>query len=333
MKYFISGISGFIGLNLARRLATDGHTVHAIIRGPEPVELKDNPQVSYFRCDLTSVEKLKEAMDGCDFAFHLAAFAKPWAKDPQDFHRINVQGAGNVFEAALQAGVKKVVFTSSAATISPSNGREPANESTVRTIPYFNQYESTKAEAEKLAVDYCRRGLPVVIVNPSRVYGPGPINPSNSITRMIKGYKAGSWRIIPGDGQNIGNYVFIDDVVQGHILAMQKGRAGERYILGGENLTFDELFDILGKVTGRKLMMVHLPLSVMTIASKLMVAQNKITGLPPAITPDFVKKYMNHWCLSSEKAVKEIGYSIINFEEGAGRTLEWLEMVKNGKMK
>jgi nucleoside-diphosphate-sugar epimerase len=324
MKYFLTGISGFIGLNLARQLVTDGHTVHAIIRGPVPEEFKDNPSVSFFKADLQSVEKLKEAMEGCEAAFHLAAFARPWSKDPGDFHRINVEGAANVFEAALRCGLKKVVFTSSAATMSPSNGQAPANESTIRTIPYFNSYESTKAEAERLAQDYCKKGLPVVIVNPTRVYGPGPINASNSMTRMIDGYRKGSWRIIPGNGKNIGNYVYIDDVVYGHMLAAQKGKPGEKYILGGENLTFDELFSTLGKITGTVRRMVHLPLVVMTITSKLMVWQNSVTGIPPAITPDFVKKYMNHWSLSSDKAISELGYKVTSFESGAGMTLEWL---------
>lgn len=328
MKYFITGITGFIGSNLARQLAIDGHSVHAIIRGTVPAGLKDIPGMQLYKGDLQDKEAMKRAMKGCDVAFHLAAFARPWAKDPGDFHRINVEGAANVFEAALECGVKKVVFTSSAATMSPSPGLEPVDEDITRKIPYFNAYESTKAEAEELAWEFCNKGLPVVIVNPTRVYGPGPINASNSLTKMIDGYRKGSWRIIPGDGQKIGNYVYIDDVVHGHVLAAQKGRAGERYILGGENLTFNQLFEVISHVTGSKRHMVHLPLPVMTIVSKIMVWQNSITGIPPAITPDFVKKYMVHWSLSSEKAISELGYSITPFETGVKETIEWLDALK-----
>jgi farnesol dehydrogenase len=328
MKYFISGISGFIGLNLARHLVSDGHTLNAIIRGAVPDEFRHNPAVNFFRTDLQDTGILKVAMEGCDAAFHLAAFARPWAKDPGYFHRINVKGTANVFQAALESGVKRVVFTSSAATMSPSPGLEPVDEAFPREIPFFNAYESTKAEAEALARTYSGKGLPVVIVNPSRVYGPGPINPSNSITRMIKGYKEGSWRIIPGDGSKVGNYVYIDDVVHGHILAAQKGRAGERYLLGGENLTFNELFGTLEKVTGAKRKMIHLPLPVMTVVSKMMVWQTSLTGIPPGITPDFVKKYMNHWSLSSDKAIRELGYKVTPFKTGVKRTIEWLEQIK-----
>ena len=325
MKCFITGVTGFIGQNLARQLATDGHAVNAILRNTVSPDWKDIPGIQFFNGDLDNINALKGAMKGCDVVFHLAALAKPWSKDPGDFHRVNVQGAVNVFTAALEAGVKKVVFTSSAATMSPSTDHKPADESTPRVIPYFNAYETTKEEAEQRAREFCAMGLPVVIVNPTRVYGPGPLNASNSLTKMIAGYQKGTWRIIPGDGRKIGNYVYIDDVVHGHILAAQKGRAGERYILGGENITFDELFQTLDRVTGVHRRMIHLPVGVMTITAKFMEWQNNITGIPPAITAGFLKKYMNHWSLSCDKAIGELDYSITPFAVGVKRTLEWLE--------
>ena len=324
MKCFLTGVSGFIGQNLARQLQTDGHVVHAIVRGPVPEILKNEPHVQFYSGDLHDKDILKSAMEDCELVFHLAAFARPWSKDPSLPYRINVEGAENVFRAAYEVGVKRVVFTSSAATMSPSYNSIPANEATIRSVPYFNAYEITKAEAEEKAGEYCKKGLEVVIVNPSRVYGPGPINPSNSVTRMIKSYAEGSWRIIPGDGKKIGNYVFIDDVVNGHILAARKGRAGERYILGGENLTFDELFQVLAEVSGERHKLYHLPLPLMMSVARLMTWQSGLTGLPPLITPDFVKKYMSHWSLSSQKAVDELGYSITSFRTGVERTLEWL---------
>ena len=327
MKYFLTGISGFIGSRLARRLASDGHILNALVRNTGKGDFRDVPGIHLFKGDLNDLKVIKEAMDGCETAFHLAAVARPWMKDPGDFHRINVDGAVNIFNAALQAGVRKVVFTSSGATMSPSTSKEPVNESTPRSIPFFNAYESTKAEAEMRSREFCGKGLPVVIVNPTRVYGPGPINPSNSVTRMIDGYGKGTWRIIPGDGKKIGNYVFIDDVVRGHIMAAEKGREGERYILGGENITFNELFKILEKVTGTHRRMIHLPLTAMTIAAGLMQWQAPLTGIPPAITADFVKKYMNHWSMSSEKASSELGYKITPFETGVEKTLEWLKLL------
>jgi farnesol dehydrogenase len=323
MKCFLTGITGFIGTNLARQLMVDGHQVHAIIRNPGRTDLPDIPGIKYYKGDLHDKHVLLEAMKGCEVAYHLAAFAKPWARDRSDYYRINVEGAINVFSAAQQAGVKKVVFTSSAATMSPSPGTDPVDESRARDIPYFNLYESTKAEAEEKAKEFSRNGLPVVTVNPSRVFGPGPINPSNSVTRMILSYQRGKWRIIPGDGKKVGNYVYIDDVVHGHILAAMYGKAGERYILGGDNLTFDEFFKNLEDVCHKHHRMFHLPLPVMTAAASLMEAQAAVTGIPPLITASFVKKYLNHWSLNSNKALQELGYKMTPFREGVLKTLEW----------
>jgi nucleoside-diphosphate-sugar epimerase len=331
MKYFLTGVTGFIGLNLAKRLAADGHTVHAIIRRQFANDWEDIPGLQLFSGDLHNPNSLRQAMEGCDVAFHLAAFAKPWSKDPGEFYRVNVEGAVNVFNAALETGIKKVVFTSSAATMSPTEVDEVSNENTQRTVPLFNAYEITKTGAEKKAIEYCNKGLHVVIVNPSRVYGPGPINASNSVTRMIAGYEKGTWRIIPGNGRMTGNYVFIDDVVHGHVMASKHGRAGERYILGGENLTFDEFFQTLAKITGKRRRMIHLPLGLMTSVAKLMEWQAPLTRIPPAITADFVKKYMNHWSLSSEKAIRELDYHVTSFETGAGKTLRWLSaLIEHG---
>ena len=333
MKCFLTGITGFIGMNLARKLAMDGHQVNAIIRGQAPAGLEEMAEIRFFRGNLHDTRILEVAMEGCELAYHLAAYAKPWAKDPSTYNKINVEGARNVFEAALKTGVKKVVFTSSAATMSPSDDERPVDESVFRTVPYFNAYEITKAEAEQQAREFCRKGLYVVIVNPSRVYGPGPINPSNSVTKMIAAYQKGNWYIIPGDGKKIGNYVFIDDVVNGHVLAGQKGRAGERYILGGDNMTFDEFFQILAKITGNHRHLYHLPVKMMVLGARLMEIQKPVTGIPPAITVDFVRKYMNHWCLSSEKAIMELGYKITSFEEGVEKTLEWLNTSNDIKNK
>jgi farnesol dehydrogenase len=325
MKYFITGVSGFIGSNLARELSMDGHTVNAIVRSPLNGGLQDLPGIHLVHGDLFDKEVLLKAMEGCDVVFHLAALAKAWVKDPKDFYRINVEGAENVFQAARLSGVKKVVFTSTAGTMAPSPDYEPTDESTQRSLPYFNEYEVTKARAEELARDFSRHGLAVVIVNPTRVYGPGPLNASNSVTKMIDGYRKGKWRIIPGNGKKIGNYVYIDDVVHGHLLAAQNGKAGERYILGGENLTFDEFFSRLGYLTGRSHKMFHFPLSLMAASAKFMELQNLLTGIPPLITEGWVKKFLSHWSLSSDKARNELGYRITPFESGVSSTIEWLE--------
>lgn len=323
MKYFITGISGFIGSNIAKHLLAKGHEVNAIIRDPNSSSNIEHPNLKFFNGDLHNIKALLQGMRGCHKVFHLAGYAKPWAKKTDTFYKINVEGSINVFECAKKADIETVVFTSSAATISPSKGKTSSDETTRREIPFFNPYECTKNRAEEIAKEFSANGLSIVIVNPSRVYGPGPINPSNSITKMILGYYNGSWRIIPGNGNNIGNYVFIDDVVSGHILASEHGKPGERYILGGQNLSFDNFFETLRKVSGIDKKLIHLPVQIMYLASGFMELQSRVTGIPPLITVSFVKKYLHDWRLSSNKAVHELGYTITPFTEGVTKTLEW----------
>ena len=169
----------------------------------------------------------------------------------------------------------------------------------------------------------------IVAVNPPRIYGHGIITESNAVTRLVKLYIAGNWRIMPGDGKRTGSYVYIDDIVNGHILAMQKGRSGERYILAGVNASYIEFFDTLVKVTGKKKSLIKFPVWAMMLAGKALQAYSAITKKPPLLTPPWIKKYNYDWSLSSEKAIHELGYSYISLEEGLQKTVDWLKQ-RNG---
>lgn len=332
MNCLITGANGFIGQRLAERLSSEGHQVRCLVRSPEKFSaLSSLPGVTSQIGDLDDTDALAEGVKGCDTVFHLAAYARPWSKDKSLPYRINVTGTENLLKASLVAGVKRLVFTSSAAVIGPSPGVEPIDEDFPRTVPYFNEYEETKAAAEELVRSYSRDGMECVIVNPPRVYGPGQMNMSNATTSMIQQYALGKWHIMPGDGTCFGNYVLVDDVVSGHILAALRGRPGHRYALGGENLTFSQFFEILAELTGRRHRLVPLPVWLMVAAANVMEWQASVTGIPPLITAPWVKKYLNHWSLSSQKAITELGYNITPFREGAKMTLEWLK--KEGKLR
>jgi nucleoside-diphosphate-sugar epimerase len=326
MNCFVTGANGFIGQRLCERLSLEGHEVRCLVRSPKKFgALLSLDGLTPVTGDLDDEKALEEGAKGCDTVFHLAAYTKPWSKDKSLPFRINVTGTGNLLRAALQGGVKRFVFTSSAAVIGPSPGVDPIDEDFKRTVPFFNEYEETKAAAEELVISYCRDGMETVIVNPPRLYGPGPMNTSNSMTKMIKLYSLGKWRIIPGDGSCVGNYVLVDDVVRGHLLAALRGKPGNRYALGGENLTFTQFYEILAEVTGKKRRMVHFPIWLMKAVAGVMEGQALITGIPPLITAPWVKKYLNHWSLSSNKAMTDLGYTFTPFREGARITLEWLK--------
>jgi farnesol dehydrogenase len=330
MRVFITGGTGFIGSRLTEKLISQNHDVTLLVRNPSAAAFNGNDKVTMIKGDLFNNAVLLEGMKDCDWVFHMAAYAKPSYKDPSIVTGINVDGTVNVFEAALESNVKKVVFTSTGGTMSYSHDGKSVDESTNPDPELQTLYEKTKAEAEKIALDFSKKGLAIVTVNPTRVYGPGKLTESNSMTKIIRLYISGLWRIIPGDGKSIGNYVFIDDVVEGHILAARYGKSGERYILGGENHSFRELFDIIGETAGKRRILVNLPAGLMKGIIKLFNFISKISGSAPAITMDWLDKYLNNWIMSSDKAIKELGYKITPFSAGVSSTIQWLKTKQNG---
>jgi nucleoside-diphosphate-sugar epimerase len=323
MKILVTGATGYIGQKLMSRLINAGHHVNALCRTQPEGALFNNPRVTVFEGELSDKEKIREAMHGCEQVYHIAAYARVWAKDPSRFYDVNVQGTVNVLEAALHQQVKKLVFTSTGATFGVSNG-QPLEEAHVRMMDFFNEYESSKFMAEEKVLYYVNKGLPAVIVHPVRVYGPGIMNESNAVSRMIKMYLDGDWHVIPGNGEALGCFSYIDDVVDGHLLAMERGKSGEKYILGGENVSFNQFFTLLKNLTGKKYMLVKVPLPFMMLYGWQEEMMAKWFTREPMITRKWIKKYSYHSAFSSEKAVCQLGYRITPLEEGLSKTLEWL---------
>ena len=323
MSIFITGSTGFIGEQIVKKLAASGNTIHALYRSEEKKKIHNHPNIKLFYGDILKPESLEKAIDGCKYVYHIAAFTEPWAKDNSTIYNLNVTGTKNVLDAALKIGVKKVIYTSTAGIFGPSFNKK-VHEESKRQIDYFLEYERTKAEAEELIKSYLSKNIEITIVNPTRVYGPGILNKSNSVTKIIKSYLLGSWRLIPGDGKSIGNYVFIDDVVNGHILAMENGKSGERYLLGGSDLSYLDFFSILKEVTGKQQKMIKVPLFIMYLMAQTMMLYTKLINTPPLITPELIKKYNYSWEVSSKKAVNDLGYNITPFEVGAMQTVNWI---------
>jgi nucleoside-diphosphate-sugar epimerase len=328
MNIFITGATGYVGNNLARRLADEGHTIHALCRSVNKNFLLDHPDIKIFPGDITEVDSIQKAMQGCQQVYHLAAYARVWAKDPSVFYKLNVEGTKHVLEAAKKLAINNIVFTSTGGVLGPSNG-QPVKEDDRRLGNVFNEYEDTKTQAEELCKEYCNKfGMRIVIVNPPRIYGPGIESESNAVTKLIKLYLKGKWKILPGDGKRMGSYVYVDDVVNGHILAMEKGRSGERYILSGVNASYNEFFNTLTKVSGKKVSLYPFPVSLMLTAGYTIMGYSKITGNPPLLTPKWIKKYFYDWSLNCEKAQRELGYTYRSLEEGLQQTVNWINQKK-----
>lgn len=323
-KILITGATGFIGGALSDRLIREGNSVRALVRdmGNASFLSKD---IQTITGDLFDKDVLEHAMQGIEEVYHLAAYARPWASDAATYFRINVEGAENVFKAAATKGVRRVVFTSTAGVFGPSLDKPPVIEDMLRLAPIRTEYERSKAQAEALIQDLVKAGQDIVIVNPSRVYGPGQQTASNGVTKMIRLYLAGKFRFYPGDGNSIGNYVFIDDVINGHLLAMERGIAGERYALGGENASYRTFFEHLSTVSGVQNRIFPLPVSVLRIAAHLLKIRADWFGIAPLLTPEWVDRFMEHWALSTEKAEVALGYRPVSLTEGLQRTVDWLK--------
>jgi len=340
-KAFLTGANGFIGTRLIEALVNRGQPVRALSRraNPQPTPppgfgWKDggplaSPLVEWVRGDITDRDSLVRGMEGCSQVYHLAAYAKNWARNPATFDAMNIQGMRNVFDAAARQGVQRVVWTSTMLTFGPTPPGQVHDEDSPRTTDrFFADYDRTKTLAEQEALRRAAEGFPVVIVNPARVYGPGQLTEGNSVSLLIDQYDRGKVPFLLNLGKNVGNWVFIDDVVQGHLLAMEKGRIGQRYILGGENASLKQFFRLVDQVSGRR----HFQVPVFRFSALVFAWFQKKRaewfGIYPQITPGWVRMFLVDWAYSSEKAQRELGYRPTPLAEGLKITYEWLQRVR-----
>jgi farnesol dehydrogenase len=260
---------------------------------------------------------------------HTAALVKTWVSDASAFERINVGGLRNVLEAAGEAGAR-VVYTSSFFAVGPSRDRS-VDESQVHPGGERTAYERTKAEADRLAMAAAAGGREIVLLYPGTIYGPGEMTEGNYIARMVADHLNGRFPGFLGAGDRLISYTYVDDVVAGHLLALEKGRRGERYLLCGENRTPVDLMGVASRLASLPPPRLHVPYPAATVLGALMLAWAELTGHPPLLTPAVVRTFKENWAYSSAKAERELGYRITSLEEGLRRTIEWLREAGHAK--
>jgi nucleoside-diphosphate-sugar epimerase len=327
MHIFITGATGYIGQQLALKLADSGHHIHALLHDEKKRILLEHPNIQLFVGDILDRSSLLKAMNGCEQVYHLAALASVWNKNPSAFHILNVDGLKNVLDCCLELKIKDVLFTSTAGVVGHAENMEPVCELTNPNPKLETLYEKSKVAAELLLKQYNQRGIRGIIVNPSRVYGPGLLTESNGFTRLLKMYVNGEWKVKPCNGKSIGNYVYIDDTINGLISAMEKAKPGERYLLGGVNASYNDFFALVDELTGIKRKMYNVPLPIMLLLSRFQLIMATLFGKQPLITPPFVRKYNKHWIVSSAKAERELGYTITPLNVGVNKTLNWFQQL------
>jgi len=324
-KVLVTGAAGFIGSKLALKLAESGIKVRALYHSKINSSLQHN-NIELIQGDILDKKSLEKATEGCHRIFHVAALANPWSKNPQLYYDINVIGTENIIEAGKKSGVKKIVVTSTAGTIGPSLTGSPVTEAQIDNTIHFGHYEKSKADAEKKIFEFVKNGMNIVIVNPTRVFGPGELSKSNLVTKIIQMYIQRKWKFRIGNGQHIGNYAFVDDVVNGHILAMEMGRVGERYLLGGHNISFNRFIEIISEASGIRNNLVPVPLAFIGAYAIAANIFSGIFGTEPKFAYSFVKKYKANWNTSIEKSERELGYIITPTKIAVEKTIEWFKI-------
>ena len=322
MRVLLTGATGFLGRTVARRLAARGHALRVLARATS--RTGDLPAGTVVATgDVTDAASVVDAARGCDAVVHMAALVKIWAPDPGRFETVNVGGARNVVAAAREAGAR-LLYTSSFIALGPSGEGRLDGERPHPGPPYRNAYERTKAEADALARRAAADGQDVVIVYPGVVYGPGDMTEGNIVARMITDHLNGRLPALVGPGDRRWSYAFVDDVAEGHAQALEKGRGGDRFVLGGEDATLAQLFALVQAATGHAPPRLHLPYAVATAIGRAQWLWAEATGHAPQLTHGEVGVFREHWACDSRKAVERLGYRPRPLTEGLMETIGWL---------
>jgi dihydroflavonol-4-reductase len=305
MKALITGATGFVGAAVARQLLREGVTVRAMVRAHSDRGNLAGLELECVQGDLQQPDSLRRALQGCEALFHVAAEYRLWTRDPGSLYRSNVEGTRLLFEAAREVGVVRIVYTSSVATLRLRQDASPADESdTAELSDMIGHYKRSKFLAEQWVSSAARAGLPVVIVNPSTPVGPGDIKPTPT-GRMVLDAATGKMPAYVDTGLNI---VHVDDVAEGHWLAYKHGVIGERYVLGGTDLTLQQILQRIALLSGRPAPRIRLPHGLVLPMAYIAEAFARLTGGDTRITVDGARMARHHMFFSSAKAARELGY-------------------------
>ena len=322
MKVFLTGATGYLGSMVARRLASSGHEVVALCRSGREGAVP--PGCRAVQGDLLDPPSLKRAITGCEAVMHMGALVRMWMRDRREFDRVNVEGFAAVLRAAEEAGVGRIVYTSTIVALGPTDGSVGDESFERQRFAFCTDYERTKWIAEKLARQKLAAGFPMIVVYPGVVYGAGPTTEGNLLLKMFTDHLAGRLRARIGRGDLRICYAFNEDVAEGHCLALERGQAGRGYVLGGENATLNEVFGILTELTGEPPPRYVIPYwAGETIGMSLQVLA-RLFGFRPAVTAGVVRTFRHEWAYCSDRAIRELGYEITPLREGLRMTLDAL---------
>ena len=321
MLAFVTGATGFVGNHVARGLAEQGASLRLLVRPESNKKNLAGLNADLVNGDLREPASLAKVLAGCEVVFHVAADYRLWVRDPEEMYRANVEGTRAILEAAQKNNVRRVVYTSSVATMGFTSNGQPADEnSPVSLGNMIGPYKRSKYMAEQVAIEAARNGIDVVIVNPTTPVGERDIKPTPT-GRIILDFLEKKFPAYVDTGLNL---VDASECARGHIAALEKGRRGERYILGGENLTLKQILDKLAAITGLPSPKIRLPYFV-ALATGVVdeIITGRIRGREPRATIDAVRMGRKKMFASSAKAQRELGWRIVPVDDALGRAVAW----------
>ncbi len=320
MNVLVTGATGFVGANVARLLVAEGHRVRVLARPASSLRALEGCAVEVVRGNILDPVSVAGAIQGCAQIFHVAADYRLWAKDPAEIYRNNVDGTRTMLEACTRARVERVVYTSSVGTLGlPRDGGLGTETTPVQLDDMIGPYKRSKFLAERVAEEYAARGLPVVIVNPSNPIGPWEVRPTPT-GQMILDYLLGRMVATLDTGLNL---IHVADVARGHLLAAQRGRVGEKYILGCQNRSLTEIFQMLESITGIRAPRVRVPHALIYLVALVNEGVARATGRPPRVPLTGVRMARKHMYVSADKAVSELGFFQRPVEQALRDAVDW----------
>jgi dihydroflavonol-4-reductase len=324
----VTGATGFIGSAVVRQLLAQGRRVRAFVEpGLKDKKTRnlDGLDIDRVVVDVTNLEQMRRALEGCQTLFHLAAVYKTWLPNPEILYRVNLEGTVVTLLAARAARVKRIVYTSSIAAVGLKEGGAADETNPFNVFDVADPYILSKWQSERIAMRFAEDGLPVVVVNPAFPFGPGDVAPTPT-GKILIGLLRG---IVPAVGPGGICAVDVDDVASGHLLAEQNGRIGERYILGNENITFKDLFELVGRVSGCKVPKIPAPAWVgWSIALGMELWADHMSHKEPPATYRSLRYAQKNAFFSNEKAKRELGLPTRPLEETVRRAVDWFRAEK-----
>ncbi|MGD0918282.1 MAG: NAD-dependent epimerase/dehydratase family protein [Thermodesulfobacteriota bacterium] len=315
MKALVTGGTGFVGGAIVRELIKRGDQVRVLARRTSKTEHLTVQGVEIVYGDILDKPSIETALQGCDTLYHAAALYDLWGLDEQTLMQTECEGTRNALEAALASSISKIIYTSTAVTIGERRG-EVGTEATQHRGYFLSKYERAKFEAEQVAMSYLDKGLPIIMVNPAGVYGPGDFKPTGRATIDLLNGR------MPGIFKGLNSLVYLDDVGAGHVLAAKKGRVGERYILCGNIVTLKDWSELLCQLSGTKTPST-IPTFFVGMYASFGEMVSRLTKRPPVLSRETFRIASHGWQVDGSKAVKELGIKYTPLEEGLRKTIVW----------